>query len=73
MGGKTMIIVIESVLQTKIDFRYVKDEDNYIASTSNVLGEFTSFGKTPDDAVRRLKSKLFGLLAEYVHNQKVNH
>jgi|688.fasta_scaffold361581_3 predicted RNase H-like HicB family nuclease len=73
MGGKTMIIVIESVLQTKIDFRYVKDEDNYVASTSNVLGDFTSFGKTPDDAVRRLKSKLFGLLAEYVHNQKVNH
>lgn len=68
-----MIIVIESVLQTKIDFRYLKDEDHYIASTSNVLGEFTSFGKTPDDAVRRLKSKLFGLLAEYVHNQKVNH
>jgi hypothetical protein len=68
-----MIIVIESVLQTKIDFKYVKDEDNYVASTSNVLGDFTSFGKTPDDAVRRLKSKLFGLLAEYVHNQKVNH
>lgn len=68
-----MITVIESVLQTKIDFRYLKDEDQYIASTSNVLGEFTSFGKTPDDAVRRLKSKLFGLLAEYVHNQKVNH
>ena len=68
-----MIIVIESVLQTKIDFRYVKDEDNYVASTSNVLGDFTSFGKTPDDAVRRLKSKLFGLLSEYVHNQKVNH
>ena len=68
-----MIIVIESVLQTKIDFRYVKESDNYVASTSNVLGEFTSFGKTPDDAVRRLKSKLFGLLAEYVHNQKVNH
>ena len=68
-----MLIVIESVLQTKIDFQYVKDEDNYVASTSNVLGEFTSFGKTPDDAVRRLKSKLFGLLAEYVHNQKVNH
>jgi predicted RNase H-like HicB family nuclease len=68
-----MIIVIESVLQTKIDFRYVKDQDNYVASTSNVLGDFTSFGKTPDDAVRRLKSKLFGLLAEYVHNQKVNH
>jgi predicted RNase H-like HicB family nuclease len=68
-----MIIVIESVLQTKIDFRYVKDEDNYVAFTSNVLGDFTSFGKTPDDAVRRLKSKLFGLLAEYVHNQKVNH
>ncbi len=68
-----MIIVIESVLQTKIDFRYLKDEDQYVASTSNVLGEFTSFGKTPDDAVRRLKSKLFGLLAEYVHNQKVNH
>jgi predicted RNase H-like HicB family nuclease len=68
-----MLIVIESVLQTKIDFHYVKDEDNYVASTSNVLGEFTSFGKTPDDAVRRLKSKLFGLLAEYVHNQKVNH
>jgi len=68
-----MIIVIESVLQTKIDFRYLKDEDHYVASTSNVLGEFTSFGKTPDDAVRRLKSKLFGLLAEYVHNQKVNH
>jgi hypothetical protein len=68
-----MIIVIESVLQTKIDFKYVKDVDNYVASTSNVLGEFTSFGKTPDDAVRRLKSKLFGLLAEYVHNQKVNH
>jgi hypothetical protein len=73
MGGKTMIIVIESVLQTKIDFRYVKDEDNYVASTSNVLGEFSSYGKTPDEAVRRLKSKLFGLLAEYVHNQKVNH
>ena len=68
-----MITVIESVLQTKIDFRYVKDNDLYLASTSNVLGEFTSFGKTPDDAVRRLKSKLFGLLAEYVHNQKVNH
>ncbi len=68
-----MIIVIESVLQTKIDFKYVKNGDNYVASTSNVLGEFTSFGKTPDDAVRRLKSKLFGLLAEYVHNQKVNH
>lgn len=68
-----MIIVIESVLQTKIDFRYLKDEDHYVASTSNVLGEFSSMGKTPDDAVRRLKSKLFGLLAEYVHNQKVNH
>jgi predicted RNase H-like HicB family nuclease len=68
-----MLIVIESVLQTKIDFQYLKDEDHYVASTSNVLGEFTSFGKTPDDAVRRLKSKLFGLLAEYVHNQKVNH
>jgi hypothetical protein len=23
--------------------------------------------------VRRLKSKLFGLLAEYMNNQKVNH
>lgn len=68
-----MITVIESVLQTKIDFRYVKDNDVYLASTSNVLGEFSSLGKTPDDAVRRLKSKLFGLLAEYVHNQKVNH
>jgi len=68
-----MIIVIESVLQTKIDFRYLKDEDHYVASTSNVLGEFSSMGKTPDDAVRRLKSKLFGLLAEYLHNQKVNH
>ena len=68
-----MITVIESVLQTKIDFRYVKDNDLYLASTSNVLGEFSSLGKTPDDAVRRLKSKLFGLLAEYVHNQKVNH
>jgi predicted RNase H-like HicB family nuclease len=68
-----MIIVVESVLQTKIDFKYVKDEDNYVASTSNVLGEFTSFGKTPDDAVRRLKSKLFGLLAEYVQNQRVTH
>jgi predicted RNase H-like HicB family nuclease len=68
-----MLIVIESVLQTKIDFQYLKNEDHYVASTSNVLGEFTSYGKTPDDAVRRLKSKLFGLLAEYVHNQKVNH
>jgi predicted RNase H-like HicB family nuclease len=68
-----MIIVVESVLQTKIDFHYVKESDNYVASTSNVLGEFTSFGKTPDDAVRRLKSKLFGLLAEYVQNQRVNH
>ena len=63
-----MIIVIESVLQTKIDFRYVKDEDNYVASTSNVLGEFTSYGKTPDDAVRRLKSKLFGLLAAEIYD-----
>jgi predicted RNase H-like HicB family nuclease len=68
-----MLIVMESVLQSKIDFHYLKDEDHYVASTSNVLGEFTSYGKTPDDAVRRLKSKLFGLLAEYVHNQKVNH
>jgi len=68
-----MIIVVESVLQTKIDFYYVKESDNYVASTSNVLGEFTSFGKTPDDAVRRLKSKLFGLLAEYVQNQRVTH
>jgi predicted RNase H-like HicB family nuclease len=68
-----MLTTIESVLQTKIDFHYAKDQDNYVASTSNVLGEFLSYGKTPDDAVRRLKSKLFGLLAEYVHNQKVNH
>ena len=68
-----MLTTIESVLQAKIDFRYVKDNDVYLASTSNVLGEFSSLGKTPDDAVRRLKSKLFGLLAEYVHNQKVNH
>ena len=68
-----MLTTIESVLQTKIDFKYLKNEDHNVASTSNVLGEFTSFGKTPDDAVRRLKSKLFGLLAEYVHNQKVNH
>ena len=68
-----MLTTIESVLQTKIDFRYLKDEDYYVASTSNVLGEFTSFGKTPDDAVRRLKSKLFGLLAEYVQNQRVTH
>lgn len=68
-----MLTTIESVLQTKIDFRYVKDNDVYLASTSNVLGEFSSLGKTPDDAVRRLKSKLFGLLTEYVHNQKVNH
>ena len=68
-----MLTIIESVLQAKIDFRYVKDNDVYLASTSNVLGEFSSLGKTPDDAVRRLKSKLFGLLAEYVHNQKVNH
>jgi predicted RNase H-like HicB family nuclease len=68
-----MLIVIESVLQSKIDFHYLKNEDHYVASTSNVLGEFTSFGKTPDDAVRRLKSKLFGLLAEYVQNQRVNH
>jgi len=68
-----MLTTIESVLQTKIDFHYAKDQDNYVASTSNVLGEFSSYGKTPDDAVRRLKSKLFGLLVEYVHNQKVNH
>ena len=68
-----MLTIIESVLQAKIDFRYVKDNDVYLASTSNVLGEFSSLGKTPDDAVRRLRSKLFGLLAEYVHNQKVNH
>jgi hypothetical protein len=68
-----MLTTIESVLQTKIDFHYAKDQDNYVALTSNVLGEFSSYGKTPDDAVRRLKSKLFGLLAEYVHNQKVNH
>ena len=68
-----MLTTIESVLQAKIDFRYVKDNDVYLASTSNVLGKFSSLGKTPDDAVRRLKSKLFGLLAEYVHNQKVNH
>jgi predicted RNase H-like HicB family nuclease len=68
-----MITVIESVLQSKIDFQYIKDGDNYYASTSNALGQFSSIGKTPDDAVRRLKSKLFGLLAEYLHNQKVNH
>jgi predicted RNase H-like HicB family nuclease len=68
-----MLTTIESVLQTKIDFHYAKDQDNYVASTSNVLGHFSSYGKTPDDAVRRLKSKLFGLLAEYVQNQKVNH
>jgi predicted RNase H-like HicB family nuclease len=68
-----MLTTIESVLQTKIDFHYAKDQDNYVASTLNVLGEFSSYGKTPDDAVRRLKSKLFGLLSEYVHNQKVNH
>lgn len=68
-----MFSTIESVLQTKIEFRYVKESDNYVASTSNVLGEFSSIGKTPDDAIRRLKSKLFGLLSEYLHNQKVNH
>jgi predicted RNase H-like HicB family nuclease len=68
-----MLTTIESVLQTKIDFHYAKEQDNYVASTSNVLGHFSSYGKTPDDAVRRLKSKLFGLLAEYVQNQKVNH
>ena len=68
-----MITVIESVLQGKINFRYIKESDNYVAETSNVLGNFNQFGKTPDDAVRRLKSKMFGLLSEYLQNQKVNH
>ena len=68
-----MIVVIESVLQSKIDFKYTQDTDSYLASTTNVLGSFVAVGKTPDDAVRRLKSKLFGLLAEYVHNEKVSH
>lgn len=68
-----MIIVIESVLQSKIDFKYTQDTDSYLASTTNALGSFVAVGKTPDDAVRRLKSKLFGLLAEYLNNQKVNH
>jgi len=68
-----MIVVIESVLQTKIDFHYVAELDNYVASTSNVLGEFTASGKTPDDAVRRLKSKLFTLLVSYLNMSKINH
>ena len=68
-----MIVVIESVLQSKIDFKYTQDNDSYLASTTNALGSFIAVGKTPDDAVRRLKSKLFGLLAEYVHNEKVSH
>lgn len=68
-----MITVIESVLQSKINFHYIKESDNYVAETSNVLGNFSQYGKTPDDAVRRLKSKMFGLLSEYLQNQKVNH
>jgi len=46
-------------------------DPNTIGTMAEILKEIV--GKTPDDAVRRLKSKLFGLLAEYMNNQKVNH
>jgi len=68
-----VIEIIESVASSKIKLEYSKEQDGYISSTKNVLGDFSSFGKTPDDSNRRLRAKLFSLIATYMQQQKVNH
>ncbi|NDH09683.1 MAG: hypothetical protein EBY16_08770 [Gammaproteobacteria bacterium] len=68
-----MIEIIESVVTSKIKLDYSKDMDAYVSSTENVLGNFSSVAKTPDESNRRLRAKLFSLIANYVMNQKVSH
>jgi hypothetical protein len=68
-----MIEVVESVVTSKIKLSYMDDMNAYVSSTENVLGNFSSIAKTPDESYRRLRAKLFSLIANYVQNQKVSH
>jgi hypothetical protein len=67
-----MIETVESVASSKFKLAYLADTDQYIASTENVLGKFSSIGESPEDANRRLRAKLFSLIASYIEKEKVH-
>jgi len=68
-----MLTILESVLQSKIEFRYLADEETYLAYTTNALGKYEATAKQPHEAVRKLKSNLFTLMAKYLQNNLVSH
>jgi hypothetical protein len=70
--GDSMIEIIESVASSKFELGYIADSDKYIASTKNALGQFSSIGDNPEDANRRLRAKLFSLIASYIEKEKIH-
>ena len=67
-----MIETVESVASSKFDLSYIADMDKYVASTKNALGHFSSIGDDPQDANRRLRAKLFSLIASYIEKQRIH-
>lgn len=67
-----MIETVESVASSKFKLAYLADTDQYMCSTENVLGKFSSIGDNPEDANRRLRAKLFSLIASYIEKEKIH-
>jgi hypothetical protein len=70
--GERMIETVESVASSKFRLAYLEDTNQYVASTENALGQFSSIGDSPEDANRRLRAKLFSLIASYIEKEKIH-
>ena len=67
----SMIEVVESVATSKFKLVYLADTDQYMSTTENVLGKFSSIGESPEDSNRSLRAKLYSLIASYIEKERV--